>query len=451
MNLKNLLDDKNALRLVHILSENGFKAFYVGGCVRDVLIGHKPHDIDICTDALPEQVLRILHENEIHALEVGIRFGTVIAVLDGEQYEITTFRCDGIYTDSRRPDKVQFVSSLLEDICRRDFTVNAMAFDPIGCELIDFYHGYEDLESGLIKCVGIANERFNEDALRILRALRFAIRYNCRIEEKTAEAIHANKHLLKNISKERITSEFEKIFSYNMPIRDIFLEFSDVIATIIPEIKLCIGFDQNNKHHRHDVYEHMLYVCDGCNTTDFNTKFAAFLHDIGKPECYTIDEEGQGHFYGHPKVCAEIAEKVLDNDFRVSNKSFLEILRLVEYHDLRPSNTTRSCNKLILHLTEESIEKWFILKNADIADHNGVAEYYMDLPLIHERVRNIIAGKHCFKITDLAVNGYDVMQILNINQGSQVGVILKSLFDKVINDELPNDRDVLINELNRLL
>ena len=449
MNLKNLLSDKNALRLVHILSENGFQAFYVGGCVRDALIGQQPHDIDICTDALPEQVLSMLHENKIYSLEVGVRFGTVIAVLDNEQYEITTFRCDGVYTDSRRPDEVQFVQSLQEDVSRRDFTINAMAFDPLECELIDFYNGYEDLKSGLIRCVGNANERFNEDALRMLRALRFAIRYGFHIEEETALAIHENRFLLQNISKERITSEFEKIFSYNRPIHNIFLEFSDVVATIIPEIDSCIGFDQNNKYHCHDVYEHMLNVCDMCDTTDFNVKLAALLHDIGKPECYTEDEEGYGHFYGHPEVCAQIVEKVLKNNFRVSNADYGEIVTLVKFHDIRPSNTDRSARKLIINIGKDRVDKWVILKNADIADHNGVAEYYVDLPLVIERAHKLIEEQDCFKITDLEVSGKDVMSILNIKTGKKVGLVLKDLFDRVVDGEVENDREQLIKLVER--
>lgn len=456
MDLIKLLEDKNAFKLAKLLTDAGFEAYYVGGCVRDALFGVEPKDIDICTDSLPDQILELLHKNHIHSMEVGAKFGTIVAILDDIQYEITTYRSDGEYADNRKPQSVEFVSTINQDLSRRDFTMNAIAFDPF-CDkddltsgLVDPFNGQFDMSLKELKCVGSADKRFKEDGLRILRALRFAIKYELEIESQTAKAIHENKDLLSNISKERITAELEKMLTCGKPIKDIFIEFNDVISVIIPEIECCIGFEQNNKYHKHNVYEHLLSVVDACETTDFNTKFAALLHDIGKPKSYTEDEEGHGHFYGHSIDSEEISKEVLLSDFRLSNDDYHQILRLVKSHDMQPVNTDRSCRKLIINVGQDAIEKWFVLKNADISDHITIGNYYKDLPLIHERVNKLIETENCFKVKDLEVSGKDVMDVLQIKPGKQVGYVLDVLFEKVVDGALLNERKELLKAISEI-
>lgn len=440
MKLKfNIPDPVN--HILQELNEYGHEAYVVGGCVRDSILNIEPHDWDICTSATPDEILEIFSDENI--IPTGLKHGTVTIMIDGNPYEVTTFRVDGEYTDSRRPDSVCFTDNLIEDLKRRDFTINAMAYNS-SSGLIDPFNGEVDLQNNLLKCVGNPNDRFKEDALRILRAMRFAVKYRLDIEKTTYEAMITNRDGLKNISKERITSELEKMLTCGNEIKNLFLYCSDIITVIIPELECCIGFDQHNRYHKHTVYEHILSVVDFCDSDDFVIKMAALLHDIGKPSTYTEDEEGYGHFYGHPEVSYEISKEVLSKRLRVSNDQYDEILLLVKYHDMDLANTKRSVKRALNKLGESALKKWAILKFADRKDHIGFSEEKVRSNLSRiEEISDIIISTHdCFTIKELSVNGGDLIGI-GYTPGKELGDILKHLLQLVI-DGCENDKDKLL-------
>jgi tRNA nucleotidyltransferase (CCA-adding enzyme) len=423
------------------LNTLGHKAYIVGGCVRDALLGEEPHDWDICTSAIPDQVMTVFCNERI--ITTGLKHGTITLLINGNPYEITTFRIDGKYTDNRRPDNVNFTSCILDDLKRRDFTINAMAFN-FNEGLIDPFNGKVDLQNNLLRCVGNPNDRFEEDALRILRAMRFAIKYNLDLDDETYEATITNKNGLKNISKERIASELEKMLSSGNSVKDIFKSCADIVSIIIPEMEHCIGFEQNNKFHKHNVYEHILSVVDFCETNDFVIKMAALLHDIGKPLSYTEDNEGFGHFYGHPEISWEISKEVLSKRLRISNEQYEEILLLVKYHDMDLATSRKSVKRALNKLGESTLRKWIILKLADRKDHIGFSEEEIrdDLECIEGVLNDIISSQDCFLIKDLSVNGSDLINI-GYKQGKDIGIVLNLLLQTVI-DGCDNKKDILI-------
>ena len=326
---------KDAIEVVKRIKKNNFEAYFVGGYVRDFLMNKEPKDIDITTNALPSEVQNMFKSH----VDTGLKHGTVSVRpnKDSELFEVTTYRVDGKYDDGRHPNEVVFTPSLIEDLARRDFTMNAIALDPIEDTIIDPFNGYTDIQDKVVRCVGEAKQRFMEDPLRVLRAMRFAIKYGFDIEESTKSAMHDKEVLSKLdrcISKERITDELRKMLTCGNLIRPIFIEFSDIISVIIPEMIPCIGAPHNNRWHPHDIYEHILYVVDGCKSNKFEIKLAALLHDIGKPASRVHDDVYNcDHFYGHPKVSFEISKKIFENDLRVSLREKERVLGLVLHHD----------------------------------------------------------------------------------------------------------------------
>lgn len=430
----------------------GFDLYCVGGCVRDSLLGQEPHDWDLCTNAKPQEIIQVLKSYDIPYTTVGEQYGTIVCYIHEQEYEITTFRKDGNYSDGRRPDTVFWGDTIEEDLCRRDFTINAMAYD--GEELIDPFYGQQALQQKKLIAVGNANTRIKEDALRILRALRFAITYGLTMDEELSKAIHENKHLLTQISKERITDEFRKIFQRQAPVSSIFMEYADVIATIIPEIAPCIGFWQNNKYHKHDVYEHILAVTDACKSNKFEIKMAALLHDIGKPGTYKIGDDGYGHFHGHAKASTEISKSVLSNDFRVTNKEEARILELVEYHDMLNTtlNTPKLMKRALFHHSEEFLRDWFVLKQADMDDHIYPDDKFpQSVDTLIPILDKVIEEESCFSLKDLQVDGSILMQEFALQPGKEIGQTLQILLDKVIDEELPNDKTKLLYAASEIL
>ena len=429
------------------------KAYFVGGCVRDLLLGLEPHDWDICTSATPQQVKEIFSDIvNASVVETGIKYGTVTVHICGESYEVTTFRVDGDYSDGRKPDSVAFTDDITKDLSRRDFTINAMAYDIYTGEIIDPFGGQKDLQQGIIRCVGSSEERVSEDALRMLRAIRFAIKYNFTPVAELEHTIHNHVEDIKNVSKERITDEFRKIFATGQPIKQQFSDYSDLIAAIIPEIKPCIGFNQNNKYHIHDVYTHMLHVTDLCSSAEFEIKMAALLHDIGKPDCYTVDEAGQGHFYKHPIKSKEICTTALLNNFRLSSKEYDWILELIEYHDMYIAETKKSCRKAISKFSLSFLKDYFILKQADIDDHIYTEKKpeWSSLSNVITIVNNLINEESCFSLKDLAINGDDLIEI-GFTPSKLIGKALNYLLDKVLMEYLPNDKETLLAEAKYFL
>lgn len=444
--------------IIKILNNAGYNAYLVGGCVRDLYLDKEPHDWDMCTSATPEQIKEVLKNNNITFHTVGEKFGTITALCNGE-YEITTYRSETTYSDNRHPDKIEFETDIHKDLMRRDFTINAMAYNPITKELIDDWKGLDDLNHKIIRCVGDADTRFKEDSLRILRAIRFAIRYNFDIDDNTSHFIHQNKELLKNVSKERITKELRTILTNGNPIKDKFLSYKDVIRIIIPEMEPCFDFKQNNKWHKHDVYEHILSVVDGCDTDKFEVKLAALLHDIGKPDSYTVDEEGWGHFYGHPDISHEISKNVINKRLSLTVNERTMVQDLVLYHDMEIPQTVKSVKRLLNKFDETFINNWMVLKQADINDHvyDHVPEekrdkiHFLNKEFVIETIQKIKEKEECFSIKDLAINGNDLIQIYGMKPGKEIGFILNQLVEDIIDEKVSNTKEGLLNRINIII
>lgn len=442
--MSKIIVPKDVMWLTQKLKEQGHTAYCVGGCVRDSLMGVKPHDWDLTTSAIPEQIIQVLKTNNIAYHTVGIEFGTVTAIIHNEEYEITTYRLETNYEDGRHPSDVFWSKSIYEDLARRDFSMNAIAYDCDSDEFIDPYNGIKAIKDGVLITVGSPTDRFNEDALRILRAIRFAIKYNLSISPATDVAIHEKYEGLAQVSKERITEEFRKILNCGKPVFDIFMKYHDVIFLLIPELKMCYRFDQNNRYHTHDVYEHILHVVDGCKTNKFEIKMSALLHDIGKPNCYSEDENGFGRFYGHPEVSGIITNSVLNSDFRVTSSEKELILKLVENHDMPLAETRKSIRRAMLKFGVDFLNDFFILKQADIDDHIYPDDKYITTTDNFKSImQELIDEDACFSMKDLAINGNDIMQILNIRAGKKVGEMLSILLDEVIEDKLENKHEIL--------
>ena len=432
-----------AKRLIYLLEQAGYEAFVVGGCVRDSLLHILPHDWDICTSARPEEVCAIMAANNIRIIETGLQHGTVTACYGINNYEITTFRMDGDYSDNRRPDRVEFVGDVIEDLARRDFTINAMAYNE-SYGVIDPWNGSYDLHAGLIRCVRNPDDRFREDGLRIMRALRFASTYGFRIEKKTAAAIHRNKELLKNISAERIQSELTKMLC-GKGVLDILLDYKDVMAVIIPELSRCIGFEQNNKFHKYTVYEHIAHAVANHKGSDISVKMALLLHDTGKPECYTEDENG-GHFHGHSVPSMHIAKDVMTR-LKFDSTTRDEVVDLVLYHDADIQPNVRSIKRWLNKVGPDMLEKLMVVREYDIYAQSDVNQIPRidKCRMIFEMAREVVIANQCFQIKDLVIDGNDVIN-LGAPEGPVVGNVLKHVLDKVIADELENEREALIKE-----
>lgn len=427
------------------MNYGGHDAYVVGGCVRDSLLGKEPKDWDICTSATPDQIKNILSAYKI--LDTGLQHGTVTVLTENGSYEVTTFRVDGRYSDGRHPDTVEFVSSLHDDLARRDFTINAMAFNSsIG--LVDFFNGQKDLQDQMISCVGNPSDRFQEDALRILRALRFASVYQFRIADDTAKAIHSHADLLSNVAAERINSELCKLL-LGAGAKAVLLEFSDVIARVIPQFAPCIGFNQNNRFHQYTVYEHIVRAVENYSGQDLITKLVLFLHDIGKPHCYTEDEKG-GHFHGHGVISRDIAEQVLDN-LRFDNKTKKQVLELVLYHDSVIEPTEKTIKRWLNKIGTEQFDRLLEIRMADIFAHRRETQEERinktwKIKLLFSKIQ---AEKQCFDRKNLEINGDDLIA-MGIPTGRKIGEILSTLLDDVISGVVKNDRESLLAYVNEM-
>lgn len=435
--------------LASTLIRRGFQCYLVGGCIRDSILNKPVHDWDMCTDATPDQIAQILKKHYVPVDPKGMKYGTVAAILGGKEYEITTFRSDASYSDGRHPDGVEFVKNIEADLSRRDFTINAIAFNMHTGDLVDPFNGQEDIKKGIIRAVGNPDQRIKEDSLRILRGIRFAIKYGYDIDYDTCLAFHNNCGMLQNLSKERITDELRKILTCEEPIHQMFMEYSDIITTVLPDIEPCYMFDQNNKYHQHDVYEHLLCVTDACDTDKFEIKLAALLHDIGKPFCYTEDNKGWGHFYGHAGVSKAICENVLVRDFRLTKEEKDKVLLLVQEHDHELPITLKSMRKFVSTFGTDFIDDWIVLKKADISDHifpEGALDLNQKYNLMYQIYTDFLENESRFTLKDLAVNGRDLIDALNMEPGKEIGALLDQLLEKVLNEEIPNEREDLLQE-----
>ena len=435
---------ENANMIINTLISKGYKAYAVGGCVRDSVMGTQPHDWDICTSARPDEILTALGKNNV--IESGLKHGTVTVHSGNELYEITTFRADGDYTDNRHPETVKFIRSRREDLARRDFTVNAMAYnDAQG--LCDYFGGTDDIRNRIIRCVGDPDKRFNEDALRILRALRFASRLGFEIEQNTAASIRKNAGLLRNISVERIASELAGILDGEY-CESILMEYPDVLCVFLPEIKPMIGLEQKNPHHIYDVWTHTVKVISNSPHGRL-MRITALLHDIAKPQCASVDENGTGHFHGHPAVGAEMAGRILKR-LHFDNDTISKVKLLIKYHDLRPQPEPKYVRRLISKTGTELFVPLMELKRADALGQNpDTIQYKLEYTDSLERIfRELTADGSEFNIKTLAIDGNDLIS-LGISPGPEIGRILKAMLELVIEGELENDRDELIKEVKK--
>ncbi len=425
-------------RALSVLEACGYEGYAVGGCVRDSLIDRTPNDWDITTNATPEQMKACFHDFRV--IETGIRHGTLTVIIDGVQLEITTYRNDGEYLDNRHPVQVTFSEKIEDDLSRRDFTVNAMAYHPEK-GLVDLFGGRADLKAGIIRCVGDAQTRFEEDGLRILRAIRFASVLNFEIDEDTARAIHNCRNLLAGIAAERIREEFCKLICGSGAVR-ILRDYIDVVAVFLPELDRCVGFEQNTKYHCYDVFEHTLHALELYRGNDLITALGILLHDIGKPLCYTEDEQG-GHFKGHAPMGVEITREVLGR-LRFDNETIRRMELLIEWHDIPLSAEKKRVKRLMQKLTDADILRLLEIKRCDRLAH---AVDYQELPpelaVIPSVMEEIRAEDACLSLRTLAVSGDDLMA-LGIPRGKQIGEMLQSLLDDVIEERLPNEKNALL-------
>lgn len=430
---------ENALYILNSLNKSGYDAYAVGGCVRDMLRGDAPLDFDITTSAMPHEIKEVFADK--NCIDTGIAHGTVTVIIDGEPFEITTFRTDGEYKDSRHPESVTFASKVEDDLSRRDFTVNSMAMSTEGV-VVDLFGGMSDLKNGIIRCTGDPHKRFSEDALRIMRALRFASVLDFKIEEATAAAIHEKKELLSAISVERIFIELKKLLCGKAVFR-ILTEFSDVICTVIPELLPSVNFEQNNKYHIYDVYTHMAKAVESA-PADERIRLALLFHDIGKPSCMTEEDGGIRHFRGHQKVSAEIAEKVLER-LRCDTATKSIVCLLCKMHDNTITPTEKAVRKLFLKLSYDEIKLLCQVRKADnMAQNPEFSDRREEAEEISRLADKIVSEGQCVSLRDLKINGNDLKELGF--KGKEIGVILNFLLEKVIDGEIENDRETLIGE-----
>lgn len=428
---------------VKMLKACGFEAFLIGGSVRDYIMGLPIGDIDITTSATPIEVKEIF--NDFRVIETGIKHGTVTVLIDNEPIEITTYRSESTYSDNRHPDSIDFSKKLSDDVIRRDFTMNGIAFD-FEQGFVDLVDGINDINNQTIRAIGDAETRFREDALRILRALRFSAVLGFSIEEKTSIAIHKCKDLLKNISAERIQVEFSKLIcgknAYN-----VLQEYADVICVFIPELKKCVGFEQINHHHIYDVYTHSLKALEK-SRNDLHIRLALLLHDIGKPLVAHFDEKGEQHYYSHPKKSAELTEKIMAR-LRFDNDTKDKVITLVKMHDspimvndnVLPDR--KRLKKIMSQIGEALIFDLIHIKYCDNSAQNpdcyrGDKFYQNTYDIINE----IINNEECFSIKDLKINGND---LINVGfKGKDIGKALQKCLDAVMDGKVENKYENLI-------
>ena len=416
---------------IETLKSKGFEAFLIGGSVRDFVMGLPIGDIDITTNATPEEVKQVFADFRV--IETGIKHGTVTVLINNEPLEITTYRSEGTYSDNRHPDSVVFSTSLADDVVRRDFTMNGIAFD-FDNGFCDLVGGLPDIKNKIIRCIGNAETRFNEDALRILRAMRFASVLGFEIETETKNAIHKCRDLLKNISAERIREEFTKLIcgknAYN-----VLQEFSDVICVFIPEISNCVGFEQKNKHHCFDVYTHTLKAVEKSSQNSI-IRLALFFHDIGKPSVAHFDEKGEQHYYSHPKKSAEMTEKIMTR-LRFDNDTKNKVVTLVRMHDspIMVNDMTKPdrkrVKKIMSQIGEDLIFDLIEIKYCDNSAQNP--EYFRGEDFYkecREIVNEILSTNECFSIKHLAINGNDLIALGF--KGKKIGEALEKTLTAVI-------------------
>ena len=429
---------------IDLLENAGFAAYAVGGCVRDACLGLTPHDYDLCTSALPPQTEEVFRDYRL--VLAGEKHGTVTVLTKGGPVEITTFRTEGGYRDNRHPDWVKFVPDIQGDLARRDFTINAMAYSPRR-GFADPFGGREDLKNHILRAVGDPEARFAEDSLRILRGVRFAARFGLIPEEKTMDAMLAQAGLMENLARERV---FEELCKLLLAVKwsDI-TRFAPILAAVIPELAPMIGFDQHSPHHAFDLFTHTAHVCAAV-PPDLTLRWAGLLHDTGKIPTFTLDETGRGHFYGHAKESAALADGILRR-LRAPTRLREDVVELIGLHMTKFEPEKKAVRRWLGRLGSEKLEKLLLLQQADMGSKGtgkpGEAEQFARLRACAAEVE---AEETCLSLKDLAVNGGDLIA-LGFTPGPEIGRCLQALLNRVLDERAPNDRDALLEQARKWL
>ena len=422
---------------IEALEAAGFEAYAVGGCVRDSLLGLTPSDYDLCTNATPQETAEVFHSHQ--CLYHGQKHGTIGVVLDGQVYEITTFRTEGGYQDTRHPDWVEFVSNVEEDLARRDFTVNAMAYNP-KTGYIDPFSGQQDLQKKILRTVGDPNARFQEDALRILRGARFSTRFRLTPEPATKAAMEQLAPLMDHLARERVFEELCKLI-LSATAEDL-LQFHPLITQVIPELAASVGFNQRSPHHAYDVFTHTAHVVEAV-PKELALRWAALLHDAGKPAAFTLDETGRGHFKGHAKISQEMADAIL---LRLKAPTALrqQVTELIGLHMTPLEPDKKLLRRRLGKLGQSQLEQLLLLQEADMGSKGtGKPEDMAQFDQIRQVLSEVLAEDACFCLKDLAINGRD-LQNLGFIAGPKIGKCLIWLLEQVQDEALPNEQQALL-------
>lgn len=437
---------EKAKSILNTLHGAGFEAYVVGGCVRDSLLGRVPNDWDVTTSARPEQVKALFRRT----IDTGIQHGTVTVMMDREGFEVTTYRIDGKYEDGRHPSQVTFTPSLEEDLKRRDFTINAMAYnDEDG--LVDLFGGISDMENHLIRCVGDANARFGEDALRILRAVRFSAQLGYEIEEKTKEAIAKLAPTLKQISAERIQTELVKLLVSDHPDYLRIAYDTGITKVILPEFDVCMETPQNHPHHCYNVGEHTLVSLTEV-PADKVLRLTMLFHDVGKPKCLTIGKDGVTHFYGHPKVGEKMTVEILRR-LKFDNDTIHMVAKLIEYHDVgnEEEPSLRLMRRIMNRVGEDAFPAMFRVWKGDVLAQSMYLreEKLAKIDAWEALYEEVCAAHQCVSLKTLAINGNDLIQ-MGVQPGKEIGRCLQALLEEVLEEPERNTREYLIDRAKKL-
>ena len=434
---------KNAETILHILENAGYEAYVVGGCVRDSILGRKPDDWDITTSAKPEQVKELFHRT----VDTGLQHGTVTVLMEKEGYEVTTYRVDGEYEDGRHPKEVTFTASLEEDLKRRDFTINAMAYNPSG-GLVDLFGGMEDIDRKIIRCVGDPLERFTEDALRIMRAVRFSAQLGFSIEEETRKALKVLAPNLKHVSAERIQVELVKLLMSPHPDYLRTAYEAGITAEFLPEFDACMETSQNTPHHCYTVGEHILHSL--CHVrADRVLRITMLLHDIGKPVVRKTDENGRDHFKTHGNAGEKMAGQILRR-LKFDNDTIRKVTRLVKWHDDRPEGTLKSVRRAVNRIGEDLFPLYLEVQQADMLAQSLYrrSEKQARLDSVRDAYRQIIEEKQCVSLKTLAVTGRDLIEN-GYRPGREIGEKLEKLLNLVLEDPEKNQKEILLEIIRK--
>lgn len=437
---------KGAEMILSRLNAAGYQAYVVGGCVRDSLMGLSPKDWDICTSATPEEMQQVFAGFRV--VETGLKHGTLTVVLDHVPYEVTTFRVDGVYTDHRHPDNVTFVRDVAADLSRRDFTINAMAYHP-DTGLVDVYGGQEDLRRGMIRCVGVPQERFTEDALRILRALRFASVRDFVVDAATDAAIRTLYPTLADVAAERIRVELGKLLC-GQGVGRVLRSYTEVFTFLMPELQPCVGFAQHHAMHRWDVWEHTIRAVEQVAPQEV-LRLTMLLHDVGKPSCFTLDASGTGHAYGHPQESKRLAAHILER-LKVDHATRDRVLLLVECHDRTLSSDARLLTRRLHQLGEEALRQLMQVQRADrlaqgTRPEEAVEAEYQETV---QALEALLAAAPCYTLRDLAVRGSDLVA-LGYWPGKAIGACLQALLEQVMDGRVANEAPALLEQARMIL